>query len=452
MKTPVRARPLADLIDDVMRRSGEQRLITMLTGGTVKPTIDGRYRHWDSLRHLDPPDGFNHEEWWVAVKLARNQILQETPLVDVEQAPFRYALVAPVLQQLRSIDRDASGQIGLSEVVTNPEARNRYLVNSLTEEAITSSQLEGASTSHRVAKEMLRTGRRPRTKSERMIVNNYRAMQFIRERAQDPLDTSTVLELHRVVTEGTLDDPEAAGRLQTPDDDRIAVHDDQGCVLHTPPPADELEKRLGRMCEFANARTSGDEYLHPVIRAILIHFWVGYDHPFEDGNGRTARALFYWSMLNQGYWLAEYLTISRILKKAPAKYARSFLYSEWDDNDLTYFVVYQLSIIVRAIDELHSYLARKMREVREVEHLLRSVPLNHRQLVLLGHALRHPDATYTFASHANSHDVVYQSARTDLLDLESKGLLTKRRMGQRYHFYPAADLADRIRAADRAAP
>lgn len=98
-------------------------------------------------------------------------------------------------------------------------------------------------------------------------------------------------------------------------------------------------------------------------------------------------------MLNQGYWLVEYLTISRILKQAPAKYARSFVYSEWDDNDLTYFMLYQLSIIVRAIDELHSYLARKMREVRKVEHLLRSVSLSHRQLALLGHALRHPDAT-----------------------------------------------------------
>lgn len=158
--------------------------------------------------------------------------------------------------------------------------------------------------------------------------------------------------------------------------------------------------------EFANAGTSGDDYLHPAIRAILLHFWVGHDHPFEDGNGRTARALFYWSMLNQGYWLAEYLTISKILTKAPAKYARSFLYTEWDDNDLTYFVLYQLSVVGRAIDELHSYLARKMREVREVEHMLRSVPLNHRQLALLGHALRYPDATYTFASHANSNDVV----------------------------------------------
>jgi Fic family protein len=62
---------------------------------------------------------------------------------------------------------------------------------------------------------------------------------------------------------------------------------------------------------------------------------LGYEHPFEDGNGRTARALFYWSMLNQGFWLTEFLTVSKILRKAPAKYARSFLYTEQDSNDLT---------------------------------------------------------------------------------------------------------------------
>lgn len=450
MKTPVKARPLGELIRSVMQRGNERRLIDMLTGGAVKPTVDGRYRHWDSLRHLDPPDGFSHEEWWVAVKLARSQVLQDVPLADTHQEPFRYALVAPVLQLLRRIDRDASGQIGLSEVVTNPDARNRYLVNSLTEEAITSSQLEGASTSHKVAKELLRTGRRPRTKGERMILNNFRAMQLVRERAYDALDPAFVLELHRVVTEGTLDNPDAAGRLQAHGEERIAVFDERGQVLRTPPPAVELPDRLAQMCEFANARTTGDDYLHPAIRAILLHFWVGYDHPFEDGNGRTARALFYWSMLNQGYWLAEYLSISRILKEAPAKYARSFLYTEWDDNDLTYFVLYQLSIVVRAIDELHEYLARKMREVREVEHMLRSVALNHRQLALLSHALRHPDATYTFASHANSHSVVYQSARTDLLDLEGKGLLSKRRIGQKYHFFPAADLPERVRSEELA--
>jgi Fic family protein len=189
--------------------------------------------------------------------------------------------------------------------------------------------------------------------------------------------------------------------------------------------------------------------MHPVIRSILVHFWLSYDHPFSDGNGRTARALFYWSMLRQGYWLTEFLSISRILKKAPAQYARSFLYTESDDLDTTYFLLYQLSVMCRAIDELHEYLARKVREVRKAEELLRDTNLNHRQLAVIGHALRNPDAEYTFRSHMTSHRVVYESARSDLLELEKLGLLVRTQIGRQFVFRPARDLSERLNVGKR---
>lgn len=161
---------------------------------------------------------------------------------------------------------------------------------------------------------------------------------------------------------------------------------------------------------------------HSVVRAIALHFWMAYDHPFEDRNGRTARALFHWSMLSQGYWLAEFLSISRILLQAPAQYARSFLHTESDDNDLTYFLLYQLSVIRRAVEELRDYLARKMAEVRDAERLIKaSAVLNHRRLAILSRAVRIADSRFSIASHRLSHRVSYETARTDLLDLERRG-------------------------------
>src|SRR5207302_11428896 len=134
-------------------------------------------------------------------------------------------------------------------------------------------------------------------------------------------------------------------RLQLPEEDRVAVFDNRGALLHQPPPAEQLPKRLVTMCRFANSELGGAGFVHPVIRAILLHFWLGYDHPFEDGNGRTARALFYWYMRTHGYWLVEYLSISRILQNAPAKYTRAFLLTETDERDATYFIVYQLEVL-----------------------------------------------------------------------------------------------------------
>lgn len=195
-------------------------------------------------------------------------------------------------QAVDDINRNASGSITISEQVTDPTTRNRYLVNSLIDEAITSSQLEGASTSHLVANGMIRTGRAPRDVSERMIWNNYRAMQRIIELQEEPLSVDLVLEIHRIVTEGTLERPETAGRLQTPGEERIAVYSDQNTVVHVPPPASELPARPARVCDFANGAET-ESYMPTVLRAITVHFMIGYDHPFEDGNGRTARALFY---------------------------------------------------------------------------------------------------------------------------------------------------------------
>lgn len=443
MKQPTRpAKSLYELVKAI----DPNRLVSLiLTNSDVRATIDGRYRHWDSLRHMDPPGDLTAEEWWVGVRMARTQISQPTPLKDQNGRPFTIALPSVLLQMLQQVDRNASGQITISEQVTNASTRKRYLVSSLIEEAITSSQLEGATTSRRVAKEMIRTGRRARNTSEQMILNNYQAMNFVREHADAPLTPEFVLELHLIVTQGTLDDETAAGRLQTSDEERIGVFDEHGDLLHWPPDATSLPERLQAMCDFANHDNEGDDYLHPVVRSIIIHFWLAYDHPFLDGNGRTARALFYWSMLHRGYWLTEFLTVSTILKNAPAKYARAFLYTEWDENDLTYFVLYQLEVLLRAVDQLQSYLRRKMRDVRDTERLLKTTDLNHRQVALIGYALRTPDATFTFRTHQLSHNIAYQSARTDLLDLESRGLIHSRKAGRTFNFFPVDNLAERLR-------
>jgi Fic family protein len=426
-----------------------------LAGG---PTQEGKYRHWDTLRHLQPPGDLTPTEWWFGIKSARRQLYKKLPLSDKGGRQLVYATTVPGLEMLHRVDRDASGTIQAPEQVTDPDTRDTYLIRSLVEEAITSSQLEGASTTRRVAKEMIREGREPRTRSERMILNNYQGMEFIRRFVGQPLTPSIILEFQSILVEGTLDEPDAAGRYRR-DDEGIAVTDELGNVLHSPPPAAEIPDRIERLCEFANAYLSEKtapgssfvfrDWIHPVVRAILIHFMIGYDHPFVDGNGRTARALFYWSMASQGFWLAEFVSISRILRKARTPYARAFLYTETDENDTTYFILYQLRVFLRAIEDLHSYLARKAEEIRNTERALREATalrekLNDRQLALMANAIKHPEAIFTIDSHRRSHGVSYETARTDLRSLAQQKLLTERKRGRAFVYSPANDLATRI--------
>lgn len=444
MKKPLQAPPQGQL----MRSLGIDRLIQLLNAG-VQPTVRGRYRHWDSLRHLEPPGDLSPEEWWLAIKLARGQARQALPIDDKAGIPFSLVLPNIALEMLHRIDQQASGQIAIAEVVTTPGTTRRYVVDSLIEEAITSSQLEGASTTRSVAKEMIRTGRAPTNLSERMILNNFHAMRHVSQHHDQPLTPQFIIEVHRIVTEGTLPDADSAGRMQRPGEERVVIEDEAGELLHEPPPAEELPQRIDDLCAFANDTGGHGEFIHPVVRAIAVHFKLAYDHPFEDGNGRTARAIFYWAMLHHGYWLTEYLSISRLLNLARARYARSFLYSEQDDNDLTYFVLHHLSVIDRAIAEMRGWLATKVEEVRETEALLQTWQLNHRQSALLSHALRNAGAHYTHKSHATSHDVVIQSARNDLMKLVEMGLMTQRRVGKQHVYWPVRNLPELVKELDR---
>jgi Fic family protein len=388
------------------------------------PLINGRYLHWDQVRHRPPPKGISHEAWWVSIKLARMGNCVSLPLLDEHGRSFVYSTPSPVIEKLHIIDTMGGGQLKAPRILKNEAVQDRHLVSSLVEEAIASSQLEGAATTRPQAKAMLRYGRKPTNQHEQMILNNYMAAKSISEMRGQPVTLDGLLDLHRTLVKGTISADEV-GRFQEPHEERVIVrHEADGLVLHEPPSAKDLPARMQRVMKFLNAGQKQGQFLHPIIKAIIGHFFVAYEHPFADGNGRAARGMFYWLANNADYWVLEFASISSILRASPAKYARSFLYTETDDNDLTYFIDYQLDVIVRALKELEHYIAKKAAEIGEAEDRLRNTKgLNYRQLALLSHALREPTTVYTVRSHQNSHNVSYNTARSDLRALVGKGFL-----------------------------
>ena len=402
-----------------------------------------RYLHWDELRHRPPPKGLSHEQWWLAEKLSRRPTL--LPLQASDGSAFWFSQPPVLLQGLHQIDMQAGASVVAPEAVTTRSTRDRYLLSSLMEEAITSSQMEGAATTRDVAKAMIRSRRPPRDRSERMILNNFLTMQRIRELREQPLTPQLVLDLHRLVTRTrwmTL--PMPAGCAHPARRWWWTTSTEPCFMCH--PQRRSCRSGWRRCACFANGETP-QVFIHPVVRAIALHFWLAYDHPFCDGNGRTARALFYWAMLNQGYWLFEFISISSVINQARGQYERSFLLSESDDNDLTYFLLAQVKVIQQAISSLHAYLERKADEVGALQQRLEGMEgINHRQLALLRHALRHSGFRYSVLSHQNSHGISHQTARSDLQKLAARGLLIPGKDGRREVFRVPEDLPSRLPA------
>lgn len=390
------------------------------------------YLYWSQFKHLTFPEGLSPELAWFALKNNRNAHRKLLPFQDKTGVPFSYWQPDSVQEGLNFIDINAGGQLLTNDGVLTDQNKQHYLFKSLQEEAIASSQLEGAATTRQRAKEILQRKISPKTKAERMIVNNYRTIQDIRDLLDHPLDAQLILRIHQTITEGTLEDSTSAGRFRKPDED-IYVHKD-GHVRFIPPDATQISSYIEALCKFANAETPS-YYIHPVIRAIIIHFMLAYIHPFVDGNGRTARALFYWYVLKQKYWLFEYLSISRVILHAPSQYERAYLYTEHDDADMTYFISFHINVIMKAIADVRTYLEEKQRVQSTHHHLLLNHPeLNERQRALIIHALENPAASYTVTEYQSNNQVAYETARRDLMMLEKNGLMILRKSGKRFYF------------------
>jgi Fic family protein len=413
--------------------------------GEIIKKANNEYMYWDDFKYLPMPKWILPEQAWTLLKMYRLVQLKYIFLVDSKDKPFSYCLPDCVHRDIHFIDQQAGGSIVVDDPSVASEEKRRYMMRSLVDEAISSSQIEGAATTRVVAKEMLRTGRKPKDHSEKMIYNNFQSMQMIKKHLKEPLSIELILEIHTHMTKDTLDDASWAGRFRTPADGKIYVFDnDEQTVLHEPPDAAKVVDLMQKLCDFANS-DGQDEFVNPIIKGILLHFWLAYVHPFLDGNGRTARALFYWYVLKQRYWVFEYLSVSTAILSARAQYYRSFLYSEMDGNDATYFIVYNLKALHKAIEILNEYIARKQKEKKNAYKLASKYPsLNIRQRTLLASALEKPIEIYAIETHANIHGVTYQTARTDLLGLQDLGLLAMKKSGKRFLFSVSAELLKQI--------
>ena len=321
-------------------------------------------------------------------------------------------------------DMNFGGSWGTDSVIPE-ESKERCLVSSLMEEAIYSSMIEGAATTRKEAKEMLRKKITPRDKSHQMIFNNYQTINFIVSHKNEPLTEELLLQVHRLMTENTLDNPSDAGRIRANDD--VVVEDGiTHEVVHIPPTYTEIPEFIKTLCEFVNASDdNAAKFIHPIIKGIIVHFMIAYVHPFVDGNGRTARALFYWYMVKQGYWLTEYLSISRIISRSKKKYEKTFLYAESDGLDIGYFIDYNLEVLDKAFKELQSYIKRKQQERMTANAFLQLGDINQRQAQIIQLYYDNPKLMLTVKDVQVKFMITPTTAKTDLIGLVERGLLSE---------------------------
>jgi Fic family protein len=379
------------------------------------------------------PGEFPLPEVWQEIQEERRSKAEPLALKDEKGRNFWYVNTKPLQATLHKID--SRGKDSLYRFI-EPEIENELVFDSILEEAWASNIIEGAFTTHKRAQELVRRNLTPKDKNELMMKNNHQAMTFIIENREFDFSIDFILNLHHIITQDTLEDPEYAGKFR---DDDVFIRDKANTVIFKPMAAEKIADSLKNLVIWVNTQ-SDEDFIHPIVKASIIHFFLVYVHPFFDGNGRTARALFYFYLLKNRYDYFKYFSISALIAKQKEKYYKAIKEVEDYDNDLTYFLLYSADVVMKSIDEILDKIAKKYTSDRISKSLdLKGVYLNKRQKKLIKILIDQDHKNITTRRYQKIFKVSYGTARSDLNELSDKGLLQKKKLGKGFLYYTSFD-------------
>jgi len=359
-------------------------------------------------------------KFWPELQRARKERAEELPLVSATGETFGWVLTENIVAQSEDI-------LSLSrrDLPLDGQEYHDAMADALIDEAIYSSVIEGAFTTKQEAKEFINDGRPPKNKSEQMVKNNYEALTYVLEHIDEPITSKTIFDIFAHVTKDTLERsvPTDAYRSEA-----VYVQSARGDIIHTAPPADKVTAMMDALIGFIQTSE-----LPPLIKACVAHFYFVYVHPFEDGNGRTARALSYMILLQAGYDFFRYFSISGVIAEERAKYYKAIKDVEDDDFDMTYFIDYYTGMLARALARMKERLFDKA-TLEQTLKRLEAEGANARLISGAEWILTSGKATITIKAWQDKYNVALETARQDLFKLEEFGILRRKIVKRKYVF------------------
>jgi len=367
---------------------------------------------------------------WGDIQSKRKSLGRVVPLKD-QNGHYFWFMTPPFLNKvIHSIDVVAKKK--LDELATK-DIQNKLVAESIIDEAFYSSVIEGAFSTKKRTMELVKE-KNPKNQSEKMILNNYNGLVYILENLHKELNEEVFIEIHKIITEGTLEEDEITEKYR---DDFVYVWGENAVKtepIYTAPPHNEVQSMMNDLFRFINDENA-DLFIHPIIKACIIHFYIAYVHPFFDGNGRVARAFSYMYLLKNNYEFFKFFSISSVVDKKRKKYYKGIKDTEDFGSDLTYFIAAYAEIteasIYAVVDKLINELSHEilLQTIEEDE-----IILNERQKRFLNYMKKKDSNLTTLDQYKKRMNVSYETARRDLTELAELGIFGKIRKGKKFIF------------------
>ncbi|MHB8705594.1 MAG: Fic family protein [Coriobacteriia bacterium] len=420
--------------------SGMRRLLASGSVPQILKRTSASYLSWDSFLALRLPSEMSPLETWDLLKLVNRATGIELPIPDLEGNEYWYLRTHEIADSCARIQCLCRADSELYRRLTTMQNR-RVIVRSRVDETIAAALLDGLAISEDDAYSLLQTERTPRSDTERLVLNTLNALDQLNELVEQPFSLGLFMHMRDLIIEGVNVEKLAFTTprmgLMTSDytDEQVR---------------DASDRQLDYMIAYAN-HDAGDVHDSVILRGLLLADMFRFYRPLPNMNSEVGRLAFRLYTLKTGLPVLGMLPLSRIKllweegtlqsSLVTIDKERYFEMRNHDGADLTGYTTLVSQMTLATLQELHWQLHKLEQRDEELRELLQRDPeINHRQRSILGRALRNPRAEFRISYHKTTHNVVYATARADLLELVDKGFLNVDKRGRAMVFTPREGL------------
>ncbi len=368
------------------------------------------------LTKLETIGKYDHKEW-VKVEQLRKKKAENLQLISKDDKPLWFVMDSIIIKLISEIEN----QRGFLDSLKLPK---NYLHNfhkkALNQEAYYSSHIEGAVTSLEEALLNLKSSKSNYVdESMQMIYNNKVALEFILKKNSKPFSHEIIYKLHELLVYNThKEKPITVGAYRQ---GMVYVVDGLGRVVYEAPTQEKVMPMMNFFIKWLNEESE----LHPLIKAAMVHLYFVHIHPFDDGNGRSARALSNLFLEKANYKFINFLAPSDYFDHYRSEYYKSIQDSRVHDYDTTYFIIYYLKALANQLIQVKKEIAKEQK-IKTIKDLIKSsvyVQLNKRQIKTLAILLK-TEEPITTRKYCKINKCSDETARKDFGQLVQLKILT----------------------------
>jgi Fic family protein len=386
-----------------------EQLVDLLPNADFAASIDAanhpKYMYFDDLKKW--PTEFSKEKFWALVKSQRKFSSQPIVPVNFNDQNFRLSHVFAHQEVLHLID---SGKFAPTGNLTKKQLKE-FANKALISECIYSAAIEDDQIKPASAKKTLLEATPNKTKQDEFVKQTQKNLQSLYE----------LKILSPVLLKNLF------GELRAEDDRFVQSPSNKKMVCYIAPTTAVFEKQFDELIKFANNSTK-HKFIHPVMKAIILHFWALILKPFANNNGIFARGLYYWYLQNNGYEGLALLPLSENIKGNLTGYSKAISAAAQDDNDFTYFASFIFEMLQTSANNFTQTTKGKSANV--VATIIAKTGLNQRQGALLFDLAKFKYARTNFTSYMKENSITRKTAADDLKFLEKNGYLTAQKVGK----------------------